>query len=416
MKKLILPILMLLPFILKAQDESKFGIHFSGYVKNDVFVDTRETESLREGHFYLYPLNIKNDKAGEDVNAKMNFNILSIQTRVSGAITGPDAFGAKTSGLIEGEFFGTQDANTNGFRLRHAYVKLNWKTTELLMGQTWHVFMNPECYPEVINVNTGAPYQPFARNPQVRLTQSLGKFKIALAAMSQRDFTSPGGSLSLRNSAIPEAALRIQYGTKNDANGSEFLIGLAGEYKSLTPRLVSDSNYKTSETVNSLASEFFIKYKTKPLTVKAAAVYGQNLYDLSMIGGYAIKYTTDTAILKKDLRSYTPLNTLAAWVELMTNGSKIQFGLFGGYSKNMGSLQNIQNWTSESSYFGRGRNLAYVYRVSPRVVFISGKTRFALEGDYTSAAYGNKINSLGEVSDIKAVSNIRLLFAAYYFF
>lgn len=416
MKKVLVFIAILLPFLAKAQDESKFGIRFSGYVKNDIFVDTRETESVREGHFYLYPLNIKKDKAGEDVNAKMNLNILSIQTRLSGAITGPDACGAKTSGLIEGEFFGTQDANTNGFRLRHAYLKMNWKSTELLMGQTWHTFMNTDCYPDVISVNTGAPYQPFSRNPQLRLTQTAGHFKFTLAALAQRDFTSPGGSLSLRNTAIPEAALRIQYGTKNEEKGSEFLIGLAGEYKSLTPRLVTDSNYKTDETVNSMASEFFVKFKCKPITVKAVAVYGQDVYDLSMLGGYAIKYNIDTATLKKDIRTYTPLNTVSGWLEVMTNGSKIQAGLFGGYSQNLGSLKNIQNWTSDASYFGRGKNLQYIYRISPRIVFISGKARFALEGDYTMAAYGNKINSLGEVSDIRAVPNIRVLFAAYYFF
>ena len=64
-----------------------------------------------------------------DINAKSGFNILSIQSRLTGKITGPDAFGAKTSGQLEGEFFGTADSDVNGFRLRHAFVKLDWENT-----------------------------------------------------------------------------------------------------------------------------------------------------------------------------------------------------------------------------------------------------------------------------------------------
>ena len=98
--------------------------------------------------------------------------MLSVQTRLVGKITGPDAFGAKTSGYIEAEFFGTSDADVNGFRLRHAYVKLNWTTTELLIGQFWHPMFITESFPEVVSFNTGAPFQPFNRSPQIRVTQT----------------------------------------------------------------------------------------------------------------------------------------------------------------------------------------------------------------------------------------------------
>lgn len=113
-----------------------FGIDFSGFVKTDIIHDSRQTVSIREGHFLLYPAQEELDINGKDINAVSNFNILSIQTRLHGKITGPDAFGAKTSGAIEGEFFGHSDGDINGFRLRHAFVKLNWTNTQLLVGQT----------------------------------------------------------------------------------------------------------------------------------------------------------------------------------------------------------------------------------------------------------------------------------------
>ncbi len=69
-----------------------FGIVFSGYVKTDFIFDSRQTVNSREGHFLLFPENEKPDEDGTDINAKANFNILSIQTRLAGSITGPDAW------------------------------------------------------------------------------------------------------------------------------------------------------------------------------------------------------------------------------------------------------------------------------------------------------------------------------------
>jgi hypothetical protein len=137
MKKTILFIVMLLPLFSFGQDDAKWGIKFSGFVKNDFFFDTRQVETLREGHFLLYPLNVKYDRDSADINAQPSFNMLSIQSRLRGEIAAPDALGAKTSGVLEAEFFGTSNADINGFRLRHAYVKLNWPSTELLVGQTF---------------------------------------------------------------------------------------------------------------------------------------------------------------------------------------------------------------------------------------------------------------------------------------
>ena len=121
----ILLLAIILPALSFAQD-TKFGIKFSGFVKTDIYWDTRQTVSVREGQFMLYPANEKLDADGNDINAKANFNMLSIQTRLRGTITGPDALGAKTSGVIEGAFFGNINTDINGFRLRHAFVKLDW--------------------------------------------------------------------------------------------------------------------------------------------------------------------------------------------------------------------------------------------------------------------------------------------------
>ncbi|MCX6165223.1 MAG: hypothetical protein NTU73_10270, partial [Ignavibacteriae bacterium] len=253
MKIFIIALLIAVSFTVNAQDkkdESKFGIKFSGFIKTDAFFDSRQTVNIREGHFLLYPDNVSLDANKEDINAKSNFNILSIQSRLKCTVTGPDVFDAKPTGVIEADFFGNENASfsdVNGFRLRHAFVKLNWQTTELLVGQYWHPMFIAESYPGVISFNTGAPFQPFTRNPQIRISQTIGKLKLIGCVFSQRDFTSTGpdgaSSKYIRNSAIPNLHFQMQY--KSDS--SNFFAGAGIDYKTITPELYTSNNSATKK-------------------------------------------------------------------------------------------------------------------------------------------------------------------------
>jgi hypothetical protein len=410
-----------------SQEEAAFGIKFSGFVKTDIIWDSRQTVDLREGHFLLYPKPELLDPDGNDINAKASFNFLSIQTRFRADIKGPDALGAKTSGAIEAEFFGTSDADMNGFRLRHAYVKLNWKTTELMVGQFWHPMFITSDYPEVVSFNTGAPFTVFSRNPQIRLTQDIKGFRIILTALSQIDFKSPGpdgpSTKYLRNSAIPSMNLNLEYSHKNAEAGKEFLIGVAGNFKRLIPRLVSDSGYKTTEGINSMAGMAYVKLGFKKFIVKAAGFYGQNMYDYTMLGGYV---NDAVGPEEQGFVSYLNITTMSVWTELMTTGKKMQAGLFLGYSKNYGINDNdMLNPSVTGPYYSRGKDVSgkgynnddigYMYRISPRFIYNVGKFRLAPEIEYTVAGYGNA-NGKDIVENIKDVGNFRFLLGVYYFF
>ncbi len=398
---------------LKAQDEKEekdFGIKFSGFVKGDFFYDTRQTVAAREGHFLLWPMPEQDDINDHDINAKPNFNFLAVQTRLKGTITGPDAFGAKTSGAIEGAFFGHSNGDVNGFRLRHAFVNFDWGSTQLLFGQYWNPMFVTGCFPGVVSFNTGAPFQPFSRNPQVRLTKSMGDLKLMIAALSQRDFTSTGGSEVLRNSGMPDMHLQIHYGSQNKEAGTGFLAGIGAEYKTIVPRLssidTSGADVKVDESVSSMAAMAFCNVKLKPVTIKVESVYGQNLTDLLMIGGYAV---TDTDPVTGE-REYVPTNTFSTWLDVHTNGKQFQVGLFGGFSQNMGTDEDITG-----SIYGLGTNIESITRVAPRVIFNSGSARFAGEIEYTSAAFGSPDeNAIPD--DPTSVENLRFLLGVYYFF
>lgn len=420
MKKLILVLTTFIFLgIANAQEkEPSFGIKFSGFVKTDAMWDSRQTVTAREGHFLLWPAAESLDPDDEDVNAKLNFNMLAIQTRLKGTITGPDAFGAKTSGVIEGAFFGHSNTDVNGFRLRHAFLKLNWTNTELIIGQYWHPMFVTGCFPGTVSFNTGAPFQPFSRNPQIRITQGSGNVKFIVAAQSQRDFTSRGpnpvshastlvSSDFLRNSAIPDLHVQIHAGSENSEAGTEMLAGIGAGYKSLLPLLETSAGYKTTETVPGLSLLAFAKAKTSGFTVKAEAAYGENVADYLSLGGFAVKDTLDRA---KGLVSYTPIKVMSAWIDMHTNASKVQVGLFAGYSKNLGAKDEING-----PVWGLGTNIGQLFRVSPRIIYNSGKVRLAGEIEYTGAAYGS-MDEMAIPQDLEHVANLRVLLAAYYFF
>jgi len=391
------------------KDEQKdFGIDFKGFVKNDAFYDSRQTATAREGHFLLWPMPQSPDNQGKDINAHPQFNMLALQSRLSGTITGPDFLGASTSGTIEGDFFAQANDNINLFRLRHAFVRLEWQNTELLAGQYWNPMFVTRCYPGTVSFNTGVPMQPFARNPQVRLKQSLGSFDVVAAALAQRDYTSraegEASSRFLRNSGRPDLHLQLHYSSKS------FLAGAGMSYKTIVPRLATDQGFHTEASVDGLSYMVYARVNTRPLTIKLEAVSGQNLSDVLQVSGFAT-HSIDPATGR---RSLEPLRNTSLWADVHTNGKPFRAGLFAGYTRNHGTQEEII--ASENLIFGFGNNIASLYRISPRLTYQSGKVRLALEGEYTSATFGSSYNEHAVPEDTHTAANMRLLFSTYYFF
>ncbi len=398
------------------KEESKFGVKFSGFVKNDFFWDTRQTISAREGHFLLWPTPVNLDENGEDIYKKASFNFLAIQSRLSAKLTGPDALGAKTSGLIEGDFFAQANVNTNLFRLRHAFVKLNWDHTEVMAGQYWNPLFVTSCFPGTVSFNTGTPLQSFARNPQVRVTYKTNGFSLLAAALGQRDYSSVGplgaSSHYLRNSAVPEMQVQVHYETSNE-DGMNIVAGAGAAYKTIVPRLSSSPvegvTYKVDEKVGGLTAMAFSKLTTKPITAKLQVRYGENIADLLGISGFAATGITDVTTGE---RSYAPLKSMTFWAEVHSNGNP-QVGIFGGLTSNNGINETI---LTTVPVYGRGTTIRRLYRIAPRIIYNMGKLRLAAEVEYTSAAYGDNYDEFYIPADLTLATNLRVLTAVYYFF
>jgi len=428
MKKSILILFAIICSLLNIQaqdEETNFGIEFSGFVKNDFFFDSRQIACAREGHFLLWPTAENLDINGNDINAKSSFNFLSVQSRLSGKITGPDAFGAKTSGLIEGDFFAQANDNINLFRLRHAFVKLKWNNTELLTGQYWNPLFVTSCFPGTVSFNTGTPFQSFSRNPQIRLSHDIGSIKFMLAALAQRDYVSRGPDPSnnnatlissefLRNSSIPDLHFQVHYNLKNEESGTNILLGTGLAYKTIVPRLfsiVDSEKYIVDEKLSGLTAIGFSTITLKALTIKMMARYGENISDVLSLSGFAIKNIEDPITGES---SYTPLKNRTYWTDIQSNGKNIQFGVFGGYLKNMGTKEEMSDPTN--NVYGLATNIETLFRISPRVMLISNKTKLACEVEYTSAAYGSGYDVNYIPANTTTVSNIRLLMSVIYSF
>lgn len=415
MKKFVLLVVFIIPLIVLSQEKEKnIDFKFHGFVKSDLFMDTREGVMVREGHFLLYPKNELLDPDGEDVNANLQLNMLSIQTRLNLLVTGPDVWKAKSSAYIEGEFFGTTDADINGFRLRHAFIKLQWPKTMLLAGQYWHPMFNTQCYPGTVSFNTGAPFQPFSRNPQIRAKQNFGKFNVVATAFWQRDFRSTGpegvSASYLWNSAIPMFNLRFEYQSTNETKGTEFLAGVSANFKTLTPRIQTDSLYKTNTKISSVGFSAYAKYKGKNITAKLMGFYGGDAYDMTMLGGYVVKDVVDP---EKNMLSYTPVCVTSVWFDIHTNGPKFQYGLFGGYTKNLGPREEVQG---NFAKYARGLDMGHIYRISGRFIYNVNNFRLAPEIEYTVAGYATEYGDNLNVTKTNAIGNIRFLIGFYYFF
>ena len=96
-----------------------------------------------------------------------------------------------------------------------------------------------------------------------------------------------------------------------------------------------------------------------------------------------------------------------------SNGNP-QVGIFGGVLKNNGTKEAMAD--PGVNVFGRATTIRTLYRISPRIIYNSGKIRLALEFEYTNAAYGSNHNEFYIPAETTAVANFRGLLAVYYFF
>ena len=383
-------------------------IKFNGFVRNDMFFDTRENVTALNGLFLFYPMpeNILDD--GKDANDNASLTMLSITTRLSTTFRTPDVLNAKVSGRIEGDF--TLYSGGTTLRLRHAYGQFAWNNTKLLIGQTWIPAFVENCLPSVAALSTEAPYQEFARNPQIRLTQKLGKTELLAAVISQMDYASPGpegaNPAYMRRAVVPEIDLGANFSNTN------FLIGVLGAVKTLKPRLqtegINEQRFNTSETLTTFSVKGYAKYHTEKWEIKATSTYGKNLSENLMQGGYAVS-KRDSLTGKEQ---YTASSGVYSWLSVIY-GKKWQGALTLGYGHNFGFDKALY---SDNLKWGRALDIEKMYRITPSVFYNIGKFQLVLEYELNRAHYGTLNLENGKVEHTNPVIGHRVSFTTSFFF
>lgn len=421
MKRLAIAVLVIIPTSwATAQDntgaekkEKPVEVKISGFILNNMFLDTRKNVDALDGLVLLFPQpELKNSK-GEDLNDVENATLLSFASRLRFAITGPDALGAKTSAHMEYDF--TARANSVTVRFRQAYAKLAWEKSELLVGRAWHPLASLDVIPSVMALSIGAPFQPFNRSEQITYTQKFGKTHLILSALYQNDYTNNGplgkSYTYQTNALLPNLHAQVKYKSDN------VIAGLGFDYKLLKPRTeivaADQSKSLADETVSCYAILAYGQLKSGKLTVSGKSIYAANISENLMPGAFAI--SSYDALTGKE--EYTTYKHFFIWGNL-SYGGNLKGSLFGGYFKNLGASENIlPSTTAFPTVFGLGEKIGEMIRISPNISYTSGKVILAFEIEHNIAAYGT-INyaKKGKVTGASNASSTRFLATMYYNF
>jgi hypothetical protein len=402
------------PVVTTATTEKEWDVSWYGFIRTDYIWDTRKSAQVREYNLNLYPLDEVLDGNGADLNDTGASNFLSVVSRLGAKVKGPNVWGAKISGTLEGDFFGNTEATIGLLRLRHAHVNLDWSKTSLLMGQTWYPTFIPEVFPGVANFSTGILFNPFGWASQVRLKQNFTKeFSGAITAYKEREFTTQTATGGTQNSAsinssVPTIHGQLQFKNKN------WIAGLGAEFKSLQP-LTESGGKVSNEKANSTSFVGYAKYSNDKFSVKAYGITGTDMANLVMLGGF-VGYTQAGQVEK-----YESSKTTAYWIDIASNNKKVAPGLFFGMTTNDGTSRNLAAGETVK-YYMRGvagtRVVEQVMRVSGRVDFKQNKFRVTPEIEYTGATWGD-LNANGDGTanlNKKDVSNMRFMVSCAYSF
>ncbi len=435
MKKLVLAALVLmlaLPTVgFAGSVTSRWDVTIGGFVKADFgWADQGYGADYTYASRYSYsnPLTgITNENRRDRYGATY---MAAGETRLSMAIKGPDGWGAKTSAFIEGEFTGATGAtDTYGlFRLRHAFMKMDWSKWSLLFGQTWENW--GVIFPDLLGRNEANPNKKGVRAPQIRLTNTINpnwNWYIMLFqpnAASQGTWNAVGDDFA--RSYIPQIAAEVTWQTdKCGKVGKDKLLlalsGMVGQEKVTYKDPISVGTW-SDDTVNTWAAAFkgFIPIipekkgdKSMSLFLKGQFLYGQNWRVFTSANSDAAAYDQDILVGGVDYVAPTAYAWYAQMGFYFTD--KLWANLYYGQVKNNLSYRYL--WASGVTNAIRTHqqmSANLIYDVNPAI-------RMGLQYTYLGTGYSgygtsnsDPCTTTGVLGRSGSLNTAR--FAAWYFF
>ena len=363
-----------------AQDNTAVQFKPYGFIRNYFVVDSRESIYGTDDFFYYVPKD-RNIVGGEDLNGQTTFSYGAITSRLGLDVTGYQINGWKVAGKIEGDFYAGLSGvtGTATFRLRQAFMTLAKDNFSLKAGQAWHPMAAD--MPHIFSLNTGAPFGPFSRTPEVVADFGLGGgFTLTAAAIWQMQYTSagPNGASAdyMKYSGIPELYL----GLSLKQGGFTARAGL--DMLSIRPRhLDASGTKKVRDRITTVSPFLYAEYTEGLFSVKAKTIFAQAGEHMNLNGGYGV-----SSIGSDGTWYYAPTRNSSSWVSL-TYGKKVQGVLFAGYVRNFGTAKELVGplYFSKNSF----SNMNRMFRITPEIMFNWGKVTLGFEYELTGVQYGS---------------------------
>ena len=389
-----------------AQEETPAKFKVYGFIRNYMVFDTHEVDAGTQDLYFYMP---KDSRIvdGVDRNENLSFRMMALTTRLGLNIDGYRVGDLQANGTIEGDFY-CMNGSVATFRLRHAYVGLLWDNLELgdmliNIGQTWHPMAAD--LPHITNLETGAPFNPFNRSPQIMLNWTVGKFTWTGGILYPVQYlpTGPNGKSADYNKygLIPEVYLGISLknrGFLGRVGVDMFSIKPGWNAPVITQASVEGGervlkydveNTKQLQTRLFAFSPFvYLQYTHGKFQLKAKSVLAQAGEHMNLLSGYGATFDWNRMQL-----TYTPMQDWISFVSFQY-GRKWQFLCMGGYMQRLGTTKAVfayDNADVQSLWLNTSADtrIQRAFRATPTLAYNVGKLTFSLEYNCTGAWFGD---------------------------
>ena len=389
-----------------AQEEKPAHFKLYGFIRNYLIADTREVNA-GTNDLFLYMPKDKSMQGDVDLNAGFNWRYLSLTTRLGLDVSAYKFGRMNLSGKVEADFYSLSGTGASAIvpqlRLRQAFVKLSWDDSPvtLTLGQAWHP-MGADL-PHITNLESGAPFNPFNRSPQVTLDYAVGDFTITASVLYLNHFlpTGPNGkSAEYYKYGLPELYVGAAY------KSGKFLAKLGLDMVNMKPyRTVVDNGVtvKAKGLLSTFSPFLFFQYTNGLFQLRAKSILAQAGEHMNLLSGYGVaSYDAATHTY-----TYAPMQDWASFVSFQY-GKKIQVMSTFGYFKQLGTTKDIMptaNATTGAMEYALWMNTAadtkiqQGFRVTPTVAWNIGKFTVSVEYDLTAAQFGRGARNIRGMYD-----------------
>ena len=409
-----------------AQEETPAKLKLYGFIRNYMVFDTHDVSAGTQDLYFYMPKD-RQMVDGVDENANPSFKMMALTTRLGLTVSGYRIGDLQANGTVEADFY-CMNGSLATLRLRHAYVGLLWDNLELgdllvNIGQTWHPMAAD--MPHITNLETGAPFNPFNRSPQVMFHWTVGKFTWTGGILYPVQYLPVGPIYSTNpvwNSYTNQYEPRTTYSTTKSGDFNKYgmipevyagvafksggFLGKAGvNFFSIMPRWQAPAITIVDEATKELAFDYdnksilkarlyaispfiYLQFTKGSFQFKAKSILAQAGEHMNLLSGYAGTYNW-----QKHALEYTPMQDWASFISFQA-GRKFQFMCMLGYMQQLGTTKSVfaylandrlnTLWLNTSA----DNKIQRAFRATPTLAYNVGKLTFSLEYNCTGAWFG----------------------------